>query len=41
MEDIEVIKQLMRGNHLSNKELDQAEILIYRLTIEHKGRARE
>lgn len=38
MEDIEILKQLLYGNHLSQKELERAIKVLYLLDIELKNR---
>ena len=38
MQDIDIIKQLLNGNHLESNELERAHKLIYLLNIELKRR---
>ena len=38
MKDIEILNQLLNGNHLEDKELERATKLIYLLDIEIKRR---
>ena len=38
MEDIEILKQLLNGNHLNNVELERANKLLYLLDLEIKRR---
>jgi len=41
MEDIDIVKQLMSGNHLEPNELDRAEALLHSFIIGMKGRGRK
>ena len=41
MMDIEIVKQLMNGNHLEPKELDRAEVIINSFVINLKDRGRK
>ena len=41
MEDIEIVKQLMTGNHLEPNELDRAEALLHSFIMSMKGRGRK
>ena len=41
MEDIEIVKQLMSGNHLEPEELDRAEALLHSFIMSMKGRGRK
>ena len=41
MKDIEIVQQLMDGNHLSNPELDRAQQILFLLGIALDGRIRE
>lgn len=38
MEDIQIIKQLLNGNHLEPKEIERAERIIYNLRVELHSR---
>jgi len=38
MQNIEIIKQLLDGNHLNKKELEQAKKIIYSLNLALKQR---
>ena len=38
MKDIEILRALLNGTHLEDKELERAEKLIYLLRLEHKSR---
>ncbi len=38
MEDLTIIKQLLNGNHLNDKELIRADKLLYMLKIELQSR---
>ena len=38
MKDLDIIKQLLNGNHLETKELERADKLIYLLNQEVKRR---
>lgn len=40
MKDIEILQQLLNGNHLDDKELERASKLIYLLDVEIKSRVR-
>jgi hypothetical protein len=40
MEDIDILKQLMHGNHLEDKDLDRAKKLLKLLTVQLKSRVR-
>lgn len=40
MEDIEILKNLINGNHLEQKELEQAQNILYLLTMNLKSRVR-
>ena len=38
MTDIEILKQLLNGNHLNKKELKKAGVLVYTLCLSMRGR---
>jgi len=40
MTDIEILQQLMSGNHLSNLELDRAKHILLELDVALKSRVR-
>ena len=39
--DIQLLKQLGSGQHLSNKNLERASAILYMLTLEFKNRVKE
>jgi len=41
MKDIDIVKQLMSGNHLEPGELDRAEALLHSFIMSMKGRGRK
>ena len=38
MSDIDILKQLLSGNHLESKDLARARVLVYGLSVELKRR---
>lgn len=41
MQDLEIIKQLLAGNHLNNEELERASKLVYLLDLDIKARCKQ